>query len=406
MGNSVSTLCEALGSSKHEQDQAERLNFLQKMGKLRAESARDKLLRATKKDLKLRRGTIVEEHTGVNITVYRRSTPPSGQATGEDSESSRGHNKEQDIDGLRGCIRKFFHGDLVDGIQSVISVSLDSFLGNTIAREVEKQDYFLVWADSALLRIDWYCYRYNMPNRDVIQDVQSLFVYTLVKRIMDWRSLDPQLVTHAINRYCHKDSERITQEIQHVASLMKSKTIDNQSVMHDKMATSASLLEHDVGMKDEHKLHSPSSSCPMCVLVIDKAGADEEDQEAILCKGECGHVFQRWSICAAKEQNKTLKNGKEEVLCPCCEVRLHDHAILELRQQVSTLLSQVNEAKSEVAMLRKTLARPESPTQRYPIRWSPLMLERVQKRRRSSRPKKKASAAKKKALAAKKKASA
>lgn len=220
MGNAVHALRSLLGSDEREQQIAERLTFLEKMGKIQAESAMDKILRGTEGDLKPHGGTIVEQHTRVNILAYSGTDAPDMDGD-PDKDQSSGKKTKTKQQGLKGTVNQFFSGEIVDGIESVLSIALDTFLGNTQAGESEESYYFLVWADNALLRVDWYCYRYNMSNKDIIQDVQSLVAYALVKRVLDWQKLDPQVVSYAITRYCDEDTEKAKREVEQAAYLIK-----------------------------------------------------------------------------------------------------------------------------------------------------------------------------------------
>ena len=53
----------------------------------------------------------------------------------------------------------------------------------------------MLWTNKSLLRVDFYCWRYNFSSKGVITDVENVFAYVVVKRVIDWNKVDPQVVT-------------------------------------------------------------------------------------------------------------------------------------------------------------------------------------------------------------------
>ena len=108
-------------------------------------------------------------------------------------------NASSDESQLTDAIGDIFSGDVLDGLKKVVVAATVSILVNGAAGEVEEQDYEIVWYNNALVRIDFYLWRYNFSSKEVIQDVENILAYYAVKRILDWDKVDPQVVTYCIS---------------------------------------------------------------------------------------------------------------------------------------------------------------------------------------------------------------
>ena len=177
MGQSTSQIRDAAEAEneKVKAELEERLSFLHKSAVNHLEVKRNEILAGSDNDLKIHGGTDVEEHMKVRI------------------------NASTDESQLTDAIGDIFSGDVLGGLKKVIVAATESILGNGAVGEVEEQDYEVVWYNNALVRIDFYLWRYNFSSKGVITDVENVLAYYAVKRVLDWDKVDPQVVTYCIS---------------------------------------------------------------------------------------------------------------------------------------------------------------------------------------------------------------
>ena len=177
MGQSASQIRNAAESenAKVKAELEERLSFLHKAALSHLEVKKNEILAGSDNDLKIHGGTDVEEYMKIRLNV---ST-----------------NEKQ----LTDAIGDIFSGKILEGIKKVVVDATESILGNGATGEVEEQDYEIVWYNNALVRIDFYLWRYNFSSKGVIQDVENVLAYYAVKRVLDWDKVDPQVVTYCMS---------------------------------------------------------------------------------------------------------------------------------------------------------------------------------------------------------------
>ena len=166
----------------------ERLSFLHKSALNHLEVKKNEIMSGSDNDLKIHGGTDVEEHMKIRLNV---ST--------DESE-------------IVEAIGDIFSGEILEGLKKVVIAGVESILGNGAVGEVEEQDYEIVWYNNALVRIDFYLWRYNFSSNGVIKDVESVMAYYCAKRVVDWDKVDPQVVTYCISNL-GLDKEEILSEI-------------------------------------------------------------------------------------------------------------------------------------------------------------------------------------------------
>ena len=190
MGQSASQIRDAAESEneKVKAELEERLSFLHKAASNHLEVKKSEILAGSENDLKIHGGTDVEEHMKIRL------------------------NASSDESQLTDAIGDIFSGDVLDGLKKVVVAATESILGNGAAGEVEEQDYEIVWYNNALVRIDFYLWRYNFSSKGVIQDVENVLAYYAVKRVVDWDKVDPQVVTYCISNL-GLDKDEILSEI-------------------------------------------------------------------------------------------------------------------------------------------------------------------------------------------------
>jgi len=177
MGKSASRMKQdALAESEKERAELEeRLSFLHKAAISHLAVKKNEILAGSENDLKLHGGTDVEEHMQVRL------------------------NASEDDELLTEAIEDIFSGSILKGLKKVVIGATQSILGNEAVGEVEEEDYAIVWYNNALVRIDFYMWRYNFSSDGVIKQVENVLAYYAVKRVLDWEKVDPQVVTYCIS---------------------------------------------------------------------------------------------------------------------------------------------------------------------------------------------------------------
>ena len=178
MGNKIQALRNEIDQSDAEKEKMqERLNILEKMVNYHLDSSKNTMLNGDKNDQEIDTGTVVEFSKQVNISM-----------TGKPS------------DDLEEAIKSFFGDSIKEGFEKVVTVAVDSVLGNSSMGEHEGSSMFIVWSDNALLRLDAYYYRWNFSSHEIIQDVEGASGTIVMKRVIDLTHTDPQVLTWAISK--------------------------------------------------------------------------------------------------------------------------------------------------------------------------------------------------------------
>ena len=198
MGQAISVIKDTV---KHENDQVkteleERLNFLQTTTTDKMKVKLQEMLHGSDADLQIHGGTVVEQHIRVKIDASSDETQ------------------------LESAIDDLFGGDFLGGIKNIAKVAVQTVLGNGAIGECEQQDFEVLWINGSLVRVDFYCWRYNFSSRGVITDVENVFAYVVVKRVIDWNKVDPQVVTYCLSKM-KRDSDDVMKEIDDVTKIIK-----------------------------------------------------------------------------------------------------------------------------------------------------------------------------------------
>ena len=133
------------------------------------------MLHGNESDLQIRGGTVVQQHTKVSIDVS------------EDSSE------------LETAIDDIFGGSFFKGIARIAKTTLSSILGNGSIGQCEQQDFVILWGCNSLMRVDFYCWRYNFSTDGAIAGRQNVFAYAVLKRVLDWNQTDPQVVAYSLS---------------------------------------------------------------------------------------------------------------------------------------------------------------------------------------------------------------
>ena len=157
----------------------ERLTFLQTMANTTLDAKTDDILRGQEGDLKIHGGTIVEVHKRVEIKH-------------EDSAKTLDEVVDATMDdGLRGVF-----SDRVKGaIGGIVKTAIATFFCNDSVGEVKQEDMVVVWDNNALLRVDYFLWRYNFSTKKIVEHVDSVFAYAVIKRVIDVRTVSPEVIS-------------------------------------------------------------------------------------------------------------------------------------------------------------------------------------------------------------------
>ena len=184
----------------------ERLTFLQTMAITTLDAKTNDILRGQEGDLKIHGGTIVEVHKRVEI---------------KHEASAKSLNEAVDAvmdDGLKGVF-----SDRVKGaIGGMVKTAIATFFCNDSVGEVQQDDMIVVWDNNALLRVDYFLWRYNFSTKKIVEHVDSVFAYVVIKRVIDVASVSPEVISYAISHaFSEDDSKGILREIEGVSKIVE-----------------------------------------------------------------------------------------------------------------------------------------------------------------------------------------
>lgn len=98
------------------------------------------------------------------------------------------------------AIGEVLNGDFLSGVTDLITVGLNSMLGNESVGETEKQDFHVVFANNSLLRIDCMFYKYEFSSKGLIDKAQNIFCYYLQVGVLDLEKVDPQILLYELTK--------------------------------------------------------------------------------------------------------------------------------------------------------------------------------------------------------------
>ena len=175
----------------------EQLKFLEIAAEGRLKAKLPELLHGNESDLQIHGGTVVEQHNKISIDV------------------------SQDERELEAAIDDMFGGGFFKGIERLAKTALKSILGNGSIGQSEQQDFIILWAYNSLMRVDFYCWRYNFSAGGAIAERQNVFAYAVVKRVLDWNKVDPQVVAYSLSNAENLKGEELMKEIDQAVCVLK-----------------------------------------------------------------------------------------------------------------------------------------------------------------------------------------
>ena len=101
---------------------------------------------------------------------------------------------------IANSVKDILRGDFIAGFVSLLSIVLDAFLGNTAAGESEKKDFYVVFANNSLLRVDYMFYKYEFSSKGLKDEFQNGFCYYSQISALDLKRVSPQIMLYEISR--------------------------------------------------------------------------------------------------------------------------------------------------------------------------------------------------------------
>jgi hypothetical protein len=184
----------------------ERLTFLQTMAITTLDAKVNDIIHGQEGDLKINGGTIVEIHKRVEIKH-------------EDEAKSLDEAVDSVMtDGLKGVF-----SDRVKGaIGGVVKTAIATFFCNDSIGEVQQDDMVVVWDNNALLRVDYYLWRYNFSTKKIVEHIDSIFAYVVIKRVVDVSAVSPEVISYAISHaFSESNAKEMLREIEDVTKIVE-----------------------------------------------------------------------------------------------------------------------------------------------------------------------------------------
>ena len=186
----------------------ERLTFLLNMADTTLDAKTKEILRGQEGDLKIHGGTIVEVHKRVEIKHEQcaKTLDEVVEATMDD--------------GLKGVFSERVKGT----IEGIVKTAITTFFCDECdsVGEVKQEDMIVVWDNNALLRVDYFLWRYNFSSKKIVEHVDSVFAYAVIKRVIDVSTVSPEVGSYAISHaFSEDDAKRILREMDSVTKIVE-----------------------------------------------------------------------------------------------------------------------------------------------------------------------------------------
>ena len=184
----------------------ERLSFLQKMANTTLDGKINDILHGQEGDLKIHGGTIVEVHKRVEIKHEDSSKTVDDVIDATLNDSLEGVFSDRSKKSIGGLIKGVVH----------------CFFTNDSIGEVKEEDMLVVWDNNALLRVDYFMWRYNFSNKKVVEHIDSVIAYVVIKRVIDLCKVSPDVISYAISHTNEETCGEILKELEIMGTIVKS----------------------------------------------------------------------------------------------------------------------------------------------------------------------------------------
>lgn len=116
-------------------------------------------------------------------------------------------------------IGELLSGNFLSGLQSLISVALNEFLGNASAGETEKTDFHVIYANNSLLRLDYMLYKYEFTSTGLKSNYKNAFCCFMQIRVLDLEKVNSQTLLYELTRAIGE--QNLPEAAQHLEELAK-----------------------------------------------------------------------------------------------------------------------------------------------------------------------------------------
>ncbi|HEX8529527.1 MAG TPA: hypothetical protein VF646_05870, partial [Cytophagales bacterium] len=111
------------------------------------------------------------------------------------------------------AINMFFQGstdDVKKGFQSLISVGLQTILGDTSMGESEQVQTFITMEHNAIVRIDTKVWRYNFSDQSIIGTIENALCFVFCRSIVDHTKVSLDVLTYLVSQQAGDDPTAIS----------------------------------------------------------------------------------------------------------------------------------------------------------------------------------------------------
>jgi hypothetical protein len=115
-------------------------------------------------------------------------------------------------DGIGNAVSEFFGGssdDIKQGFQSLISVGLQTILGDTSMGESEQVQTIITMEHNAIIRIDTKVWRYNFSDQGIIGTLQNALCYVFCKSVVDHTKISLDTLTYLISQQAGDNQDSV-----------------------------------------------------------------------------------------------------------------------------------------------------------------------------------------------------
>ncbi|XP_031557024.1 uncharacterized protein LOC116293699 [Actinia tenebrosa] len=176
MGQVISSVL-ADSESKHEEKTIEELQILQKLAAAKLEAKAIKLAKDAFEDECLPIVAVVDK---VERYAVKAESAPAKK--------------------VQECIGDIFQGHFLEGLKKSVCTAMDELLGNTSAGEQEIFETHVVFANNTLLRVDYYCYKYEFGSHGLRDKFRNAFSYVVQIGVLDNLRVDPQVALYELGK--------------------------------------------------------------------------------------------------------------------------------------------------------------------------------------------------------------
>lgn len=101
---------------------------------------------------------------------------------------------------IQDAVNEILSGDFLEGLDSLLHATLNTFLGNTSAGESETKDFHVVFANNSLLRVDYMLYKYEFSSKGLKKEFQNGFCHYSQIGVLDIKKTNPQILLYELTR--------------------------------------------------------------------------------------------------------------------------------------------------------------------------------------------------------------